>query len=34
MGAGNDYIEAGTTQVVFSMAPKAGDVLLIDYTKG
>lgn len=33
-GAGFDYIESGSSNVVFTLAPKAGDNLLIDYTRG
>jgi hypothetical protein len=33
-GASFDYVESGSSNVVFSLAPKAGDTLLIDYTRG
>lgn len=32
-GSGNDYQEVGGNTLVFSYPPKAGDVILVDYTK-
>lgn len=32
-GAGNDYTESSTTQITFEDAPKATDVIIIDYVK-
>lgn len=32
-GSGNDYTESSTTQITFEDAPKATDVIIIDYVK-
>lgn len=32
-GASNDYVETGTNQITFALAPDVGDIIVVDYIK-